>query len=218
MIITIDGPSGTGKTTIAKRLAEKLQFHYFDTGATYRAITLFFMRRSANLDDIDSIKRHLKEFSFSCNLQGKEKHYYIESDDVTRAIRLSEVTQLVSKVSALKPVREVVWKMQREAATGKDAVFEGRDMGSVVFPHAELKIFLTAAPNIRAERRLKELEGKEEFAGLTHDQILKDIMRRDTLDSTRELAPLKQAEDAHLIDTSHLSIDEVIEEILKLFP
>lgn len=215
MIIAIDGPSGTGKTTIARKLAERLDFNYFDTGASYRAITVFFMDRKVNLDDLAEIEKHLKEFSFSFEFRGKEKHYFVGPKDVTTTIRSQEVTQYVSKVSALKPVREIVWKMQREAAKDKDAVFEGRDMGSVVFPKAEVKIFLTAAPEIRAERRLKEIEGKEAFRGLDHEQMLEDIMRRDELDSTRELAPLKQAEDAHLIDTSHLSIDEVVEKILK---
>ena len=215
MIIAIDGPSGTGKTTIARKLAERLKFQYFDTGATYRAITVFFIARKINLDDLAEIEKNLKEFTFSFELRGKEKHYFVGSEDVTTAIRSQEVTQYVSKVSAIKPIREIVWKMQREAAKGKDAVFEGRDMGSVVFPYAEVKIFLTAMPEIRAERRLKEIEGKEEFRGLDHEQMLEDIMRRDEHDSTRELAPLIQAEDAHLIDTSHLSIDAVVEEILK---
>lgn len=216
MIITIDGPSGTGKTTIAKAVAKRLGFEYFDTGATYRAITHYFLSHSVDPDNLSSVEKHLKTFSLSCKFLNGHKHYFIDSEDVTSAIRSQEVTKHVSKVSALKPVREVVWKKQREAAQGRDAVFEGRDMGTVVFPDAELKIFLTASPEIRAERRLKEIEGKEEFRGIDHSQILEDIMRRDQHDSTRALAPLKQADDAHLIDTSHLTIDEVVEEILKL--
>ena len=216
MIITIDGPSGTGKTTIAKAVAKRLDFDYFDTGSTYRAITLFFITHSVDPDDLPSVEKYLKEFSIVCKHHGNERHYYVGDEDVTTAIRSQEITKRVSKIAALRPVREVVWKMQRDSAKNTDAVFEGRDMGSVVFPQAELKIFLTAHPEIRAERRLKELEGKEEFRGVDHGQILEDIMRRDQHDSTRELAPLKQAEDAHLVDTSNLTIDEVVEEILKL--
>ncbi len=216
MIITIDGPSGTGKTTIAKLIAKRLDFEYFDTGAMYRSITHFFMRRNVDVTNLKEVEKNLSGFLFSVQMRGLEKHYFVDQEDVTRQIRSQEVTSRVSKVAAIRPVRELVWKMQRASAAGKDAVFEGRDMGTVVFPGAEVKIFLTATPEIRAERRLKEFEGKEEFEGLDHAQMLKELLRRDEHDSTRELAPLRQAADAHLVDTSELSVEEVVEAILQI--
>jgi len=138
MIIAIDGPSGTGKTTVARKVAQRLNFAYFDTGATYRAITWFFLQRKTPLEEEKQIKKALEGFEFSFKAVGQERRYFVGPEDVTTAIRTPLVTRFVSQVSALRPVREVVWKRQRDAAKGQDAVFEGRDMGTVVFPDADL--------------------------------------------------------------------------------
>jgi CMP/dCMP kinase len=217
MIITIDGPAGTGKTTVARHVAERLHFSYFDTGAMYRAVTWVLLEKKIPLSDLPRIEKVLKNFVFSIQGEGKEKKYFVGEKEVTKQIRCEEVTSHVSAVSALPLVREALWKFQRAFATLEDAVFEGRDMGTVVFPKAEIKIFLTARPEIRAERRLQEIIQKnpEEALGLTHEQMIEEILRRDNLDSKRSLAPLKCPEDAYVIDTSDLSIDEVVECILK---
>lgn len=217
MIITIDGPSGTGKSTVAKRVAESLHFAYFDTGAMYRSFAWVMIHKKIALSDESSIESLLENFIFRVQGEGKEKHYFVAQQDVTKEIRSREVTALVSAVSALPAVRKALWKIQRSFAQQGNAVFEGRDLGTVVFPHAEVKIFLNARPEIRAQRRLDEIKEKNpsEAASMDHQKMLKDIMRRDELDSTRTLAPLKKPEDAFEIDTSDLSIDEVVEAILK---
>lgn len=217
MIITIDGPSGTGKSTVAKRVADSLHFAYFDTGAMYRAVAWMMIQKKIAVSDVEKIGQMLENFIFSIQGEGKEKHYYASDQDVTKEIRSREVTSLVSAVSALPAVRKALWKIQRSFAGLGDAVFEGRDMGTVVFPQAEIKIFLTARPEIRAQRRLDEIKEKnpQEASKMDHQKMLEDIMRRDEYDSTRALAPLKKPQDAYEIDTSDLSIDEVVSEILK---
>jgi cytidylate kinase len=217
MIITIDGPAGTGKTTVARRVAECLHFAFFDTGAMYRAVAYHMLKRSIALEDAAALKELLEAFSFQILTEGRETRYVACGEDVTEAIRSAEVTATVSPVSALPAVREAVWRIQRECARGRDAVFEGRDMGSVVFPNADLKVFLTARPEIRAQRRLDELLHKrpDEAAALDADAMLAAIMKRDAADSTRTLAPLVCPEGAYQIDTSDLSLDEVVELILQ---
>lgn len=216
MIITIDGPAGTGKTTVAKRVAEALQFPYFDTGAMYRAVTWMLLEEHVPLSDLEKVGEFLTRFQFSIQLQKGEKRYFVGSRDVTSEIRTMKITAHVSEVSAMKIVRESIWRIQRDFAAHGNAVFEGRDLGTVVFPDAAIKIFLTAAPEVRAERRLAEFTQKypHEAANLDHDKMLKDMMRRDEYDSTREVAPLKCPEDAYVIDTSHLTIDQVVDEII----
>jgi cytidylate kinase len=216
MIIAIDGPAGTGKTTVAKRVAECLHFSYFDTGAMYRAVAWVVLQKGIDLRDEAKMQELLRGFSFSIKELGKEKHYYLDDQDITEETRSKRVTSIVSAVSSLPIVRQSLWRIQREFGAKKNAVFEGRDLGTVVFPEAEIKIFLTARPEIRAERRLQEIIAKnpKEAEHMDHEQMLKDHMYRDELDSTRALAPLKQAPDAYYIDTSDLTIDEVVEKIL----
>lgn len=216
MIITIDGTAGTGKTTVAKRVAEALHFAYFDTGAMYRSITWLFLQNGISADNEKGIKETLKNFNFHIDFENGEKRYFVDEADVTEAIRSLEVTNAVSGFAALRPIREVVWDIQRNSACGKDAVFEGRDMGTVVFPKAELKIFLTASPEVRAQRRLKELREKPNGEAIDPNQLLQEMKERDERDSTRKLAPLKQAKDAHTVDTSDLTIDEVVNTILRI--
>ncbi len=217
MIITIDGAAGTGKTTIAKKVAQALGCVYFDTGAMYRAFSWYLLQKKVSPQDSEKVKELLHSFAFHIRVEEDEKHYFVGEHDVTKAIRLQEVTDIVSEVSALLSVREALWKIQRFVGQEVTAVFEGRDMGTVVFPHAEKKIFLFARPEVRAKRRLLELLHKhpKETAGLDEQTVLQDLMRRDQYDSTREIAPLKKAEDAYEIETSDVSIDTAVEMILE---
>lgn len=218
MIITIDGAVGTGKSTIAKRLAERLGFIYFDTGAMYRCVTFGVLKHNINPDDTRAMKRFLESFSFDFKMEHGEKHYYYEGEDITRAIREHAVTSLVSKVSALGMVREKLVPIQRRLGESADAVFEGRDIGTVVFPHARFKFFLIASPDVRAERRFAEMKEKypEASAHLTLQEVRKSLDKRDAFDSSRELSPLKQAPDARVIDTSNLSIEEVLDAMMRV--
>lgn len=218
MIITIDGPVATGKSTIAKRVAESLGFIFYDTGAMYRCITYGLMHNKIDVDNPQQLRDFLKTFEFLSAVQLGEQHYFVNQEDVTAKIRQEAVTSQVSRVSAIGAVREKLVALQREQAVGVNAVFEGRDMGTVVFPKAELKIFLTGRPEIRAKRRFDELRAKfpNETAKLTLDEAILDITRRDTYDSTREISPLRQATDAYVIDTSDLTLDEVVNKIIDL--
>lgn len=218
MIITIDGPTGTGKSTIAKLLAEKLGFIHFDTGAMYRCLTYGIIKNKIDVDDPNQLEAYLDTFSFHIKIINGEKHYFVKEEDVTKAIRGEAVTELVSKVAAIPTVRHHLVTIQRKFADKVDSVFEGRDIGTVVFPKAELKIYLTASPKVRAERRYEELLRKfpQESKTLTLEKVLEDVDRRDNHDSTREHSPLRQADDAVLVDTSNLSIEQVLDKILKL--
>lgn len=217
MIITIDGPSGTGKTTVAKEVAKRLHFAYFDTGAMYRAVAWKLLNEDIAIDDIPSIEDMLKHFSFRIQETAGEPRYFCGIYDVTQDIRSQKVIDIVSAVAALLPVREALWKVQRDFAAHGSVVFEGRDLGTVVFPKAEVKIFLTADPKVRAKRRLDELKVKnpKEAAKMDEKKMVADMNRRDTLDSTRALAPLKCPEDALQIDTSDLTLNEVVDRIVR---
>lgn len=215
MIITIDGPSGTGKTTIARLLAERLGFTYFDTGSMYRAFAWFLMDRAVELSDLPGIEKATKEFQFSILDLVDGKRYLVGSQDVTEVIRTSQVTALVSAVAALRVVRDLLSAHQREYGKKGDAVFEGRDLGSVIFPRAEVKIFLTARADVRAKRRYAELIAKNLSHAQNEAEILISLNQRDALDSTREIAPLQCPADAITIDTSDLTVDQVVQSILN---
>lgn len=217
MLVTIDGPAGTGKTTVAKKVARRLHFEYFDTGAMYRSVALLLLEKKISPSDIAQVEKVLEGFSFRIDTNGCEKRYFVGEREVTEEIRSPKVTQIVSAVSALPRVRQLLSEMQRAFAAKGDAVFEGRDMGSAVFPQAEIKIFLTASPEVRAQRRLEEMIAKKlvEPNAMDREQCLRDLMQRDELDSTRKLAPLRCPEGACQIDTSDLTIDQVVDLILK---
>lgn len=217
MIITIDGPSATGKSTISKKIAEALHFIHFDTGAMYRCFTYDVIRAKISPDDHAAILELLKNFKIDIRQEKGVKRYFVHGVDVTDAIRSQEITDLVSKIAAYPEVRHELVKLQRAWAKGVDVVFEGRDLGTVVFPDAHYKFFLTGRDEIRAKRRYSELLEKypEEAKKTTLSKVQEDLVERDHLDSTRKCSPLKPASEAHIIDTSDLTIDQVIQNILK---
>jgi len=205
--IAIDGPAAAGKSTISKRVAEKLGYIYIDTGAMYRAVTLHVLNTGKgaadNLDDVD--------IRFS---NDENRAIYLNGHDVSAEIRSPEVTANVSEISSLKMVREYLVQMQRIIADEKGVVMDGRDIGTTVLPEAELKIYMKASPEIRAERRLEEERGRGVDVDLS--TLIQQIIRRDDLDMTREISPLKKADDAILLDTSHMSIEEVESTIIRM--
>lgn len=214
MIITIDGPAGTGKTTVARKVAERLGFDFFDSGAMYRAITYKVLQHNVDLNDPYQLNPFLENFQFEIRSENSQKRYFVDGKDITEEIRSPEVTNYVSEVSANVSIRQAFLKMQREFGKNKNSVFEGRDMGTVVFPQADVKVFLTARPAVRAERRYLEL--KEKNALTNEEEVMRELLQRDHFDSIREVAPLKQAEDAHLLDTSDLTIEQVIDRVIAL--
>jgi 1-acyl-sn-glycerol-3-phosphate acyltransferase len=215
MIITIDGPAGTGKSTVAKRVAEELGIVYFDTGAMYRAFTWVLLNKGIELNDLDKIARELEIFTFDIQQVDGKKRYFVAEADITDAIREQSVTDNVSEVSAMGNVREKLSKMQRAYAERQGAVFEGRDMGSVVFPDAEVKIFLDASSEERAKRRLLEMKQKMPHDGSDLETVERDLQRRDAYDSGRKIAPLVCPKGAFRIDTTKLNIEQVTEQILE---
>ncbi len=217
MIITIDGPVATGKSVIARKLAESIGFIFFDTGAMYRTLTYGVLKYQIDIYQACQLQKFLDQFELDIRIVQHERKYFFENEDITKKIRGADVTYVVSEVSANKAIRDKLIAIQRELAVGVNAVFEGRDMGTVVFPHASLKIFLTGRNEIRAKRRFEELKAKypEEAQNLSFNKCLEDINKRDTYDSNREYSPLHQAQDAYVIDTSDLTIEEVIFKILE---
>lgn len=214
MIIVIDGPSGSGKSTLAKRLSKKLNIPYFDTGAMYRSCCWFLIHQGIDLDDIQKIKESLETFDFQIKPnKGGELQYLVNGHDVSLAIRDEDVSRNVSKVASYLFIRSKLVQIQRECAKTSEGIFEGRDMGTVVFPNADVKFFLYADPNIRALRRFEQLKLNFPLKNFEKNKVLQDLMSRDAYDSQREHSPLKQAEDAILIDVSYLTLDEVFEKM-----
>lgn len=204
MIVTIDGPAGSGKSTAARRLAERLGFRFLDTGAMYRTVALACVRAGVDFGDHPAAV----EVARRVRLTLREGHVLLDGQDVSEAIRTAEASVAASHVAVIAGVRDAMVELQRQAADGLDIVTEGRDQGTVVFPQAECKFFLTAAADERARRRQRELERK----GTPHpfDEILAQILDRDLRDASREVAPLRAAEDAIHLDTSTLGPDEVV--------
>lgn len=215
-MIAIDGFSGCGKSTTARAVSHLLNYIYIDTGAMYRAVTLYFLQHYINLTNPKQVEKALQEIEieFARGEDRQEGQIFLNGIDVSSRIRDMEVSEKVSEVSALAPVREKMVALQRKIGKKKGVVMDGRDIGTVVFPNAELKVFMTAALEIRAARRQAELLDRGQLVDLA--DILTNLQKRDHLDTTREIGPLKQAEDAHLIDTTHLTFAEQVEEILNL--
>jgi len=203
-LIALDGPSGVGKSTTAKRVAQELGWHYLDTGAMYRATALALHRAQVALEDRDALERVLG----SLRIEQRGTSEFLNGEDVSEAIRTPEVTKLVTAVSADARVREVLVDQQRAIGASGGWVVDGRDIGTVVFPHACCKIFLTASAEARAQRRFLEMQAKG--STVTFQEILADQERRDHADSTRAVAPLRKAEDASLLDSSILTLDQVV--------
>jgi len=210
-LIAIDGPSGVGKSTTAKRLAAALNWNYMDTGAMYRAVTLALQIADIALDDSSGVERVLT----SLNYEQRGTSYFINDQDISDAIRSPEITKNVSAVSAHPSVRSALVDMQRNLGQKGNWIVDGRDIGTVVFPQAVCKIFLSASPEARAQRRFRELQAKG--TATTFEEILADQTRRDHLDSTRELSPLCKANDAIELDSSNLSLEEVVDKIILLY-
>ncbi len=213
--IAIDGPAGAGKSTIARKLAGELGFYYVDTGAIYRTVAYFFDLWGVSPKDTDGVNRYLDELTVEMDYdEDGKQHMFMNGMDVTDDIRTPEISMLASQVSAQKAVREMLLEMQRETARRHNVIMDGRDIGTVVLPQADVKIFLTASPEVRAQRRTAELEAKGQK--VKFEKILQEIRQRDEQDTHRAIAPLKQAKDAVLVDTSDLDIDGVVAEIRRI--
>ena len=213
--VAIDGPSGAGKSTIAKAAAKQLGLIYVDTGALYRTVGYAMAREGTNPADEDAVKQVLSRIrvTFSYDEQGSQR-VYLNGEDVSEKIRTPEMSMMASRVSALSSVRVFLLDLQRDTAKRQSVIMDGRDIGTVVLPDADVKIFLTASPQIRAKRRHQELVEKGQQ--VTFEEVLNDVLQRDYNDSHREIAPLKQADDAVLLDTSGYPLEKSIEEVVRI--
>ncbi|HIS56853.1 MAG TPA: (d)CMP kinase [Candidatus Fimimorpha excrementavium] len=212
--IAIDGPAGAGKSTIAKKIAGKLGFIYVDTGAMYRAIGLYLLRAGVPYDDAQAVEDAIREIQISIAYQNGEQQVLLNGENVSAQIRTEEVGNMASKTSQYPAVRVKLLELQRQLAASADVLMDGRDIGTCILPNADLKIYLTADPRVRAKRRYLELTEKGISCNI--EEIEKDIIERDLRDTTREVAPLKKAEDAVEVDTSHLTIEEVVDTITAM--
>ncbi len=213
--VAIDGPAGAGKSTIARKVAQELGCLYVDTGAIYRTVGLYALRKGADPKNEGEVVPLLEELKVEMQVESDGiQHMYLNGEDVTAQIREPEISRYASAVSALPPVRAFLLDMQRELARTRSVVMDGRDIGTVVLPDATVKIFLTASPEVRAMRRWKELREKGNTD--TYEEVLRDVIQRDYDDSHRAIAPLRQAEDAVLADTSELDLEESIQLLLNI--
>lgn len=215
IIIAIDGHSACGKSSTAKKVAKQLGYIYLDSGAMYRASTLYFLRNNVPVSDAKQVAQAVANIHIEFKL-GEDglPVTWLNGKNVTHEIRSMEVSAKVSEVSALKQVREAMVAIQRKLGENKGIVMDGRDIGSVVFPHAELKIFMTATEEVRAERRKKEL--KEKGQDISFDEVLKNVHKRDQMDSTRKESPLIKVEDGIVIDNSHMTFADQVEKVIQL--
>ena len=212
--VAIDGPAGAGKSTIAKRVAKEKGFIYVDTGAMYRGMAIYFLEQKISPDEKEEIAKACQNAEVSIAYENGEQQIYLNGKNVTALLRKEEVGKMASISSAIPEVRQKLLSLQRNLAKEKDVVMDGRDIGTNILPDADVKVYLTASSRTRANRRYLELREKNVDCNL--DEIEGEIIARDERDMNREIAPLKQAEDAILIDSSDLSIEEVTEKILEL--
>ncbi|MGN7720755.1 (d)CMP kinase [Chitinophaga sp. 22620] len=215
IIITIDGYSSCGKSTLAKQLAKRLNYLYIDSGAMYRAITLYFIQHTVNWNDAEAVKQALQSIhlEFIHNQISGQSDMYLNDENVEPLIREMLVAEKVSEVAAIREVREFAVAQQQKMGKERGIVMDGRDIGTVVFPHAELKIFMTADPAIRVERRFKELYEKNR--NITLHEVKENLELRDYIDSNREISPLRKAEDAIILDNSQLTMPEQLDLVLQ---
>ena len=213
--IAIDGPAGAGKSTMAKRLAKELGYYYVDTGAIYRTVAYFMDLLGVSPKDADGVERYIDELNIEIQYdEDGKQHMLMNGMDVTDEIRTQDISQKASLVSAQPVVREVLLDMQRDVAKAHNVIMDGRDIGTVVLPKADVKIFLTATPEVRAKRRTDELLAKGQQA--EYETVQKEIQQRDYQDTHREIAPLKMARDSIKLDTSELDIEGVVEAMKKI--
>jgi len=212
--IAIDGPAGAGKSTIARRAAAEMGFIYVDTGALYRSVAYYCITNGADLNVPESIEKLLPGITPELRFIDGVQHVFVNGSDVSDKIRTPEVSMAASKVSAIPAVRAFLFDLQQKISRENDIIMDGRDIGTVVLPNADLKIFLTASPEARADRRFAELKNKENAP--SYEQVLADIIKRDHDDSTRAIAPLKQAEDAVLLDTTSLDLEQSVKAVMDL--
>jgi cytidylate kinase len=215
-VVAIDGGAGSGKSTTAKGIAQRLNFFYLDTGAMYRAITLKYLQNGGCTEAIDVklIKELIEKTNIDLRQENDENHVYLDNNDVTLEIRTPLVNDLVSPISAVPEVREWMVEKQRAIAKGKNVVCEGRDIGTVVFPNAQVKIYMQAELEVRAQRRLKELGEKE--INVDINEVIENLAFRDNYDSSRQHSPLKKASDAIIVDTTDLTIEQEIDEVARI--
>jgi len=215
LLITIDGPSGAGKTTVSRALADRLGYRYIDTGALYRGVALAAQIRGVDPENDDDLKQLCSDIDLTFVRAKGELGLFLNGENISDRIRTPEITMLASAVSARPLVREFLLDLQIDLGREKAAVFEGRDMGTVVFPDADVKFFLDAATRTRSQRRYEEQKSK---SSQTLDEVQQDIQRRDRNDSTRDVAPLKPAVDAIIIDSTELNVDEVVDVMVSHIP
>ena len=209
--VAIDGPAGAGKSTIAKLVAKEKGYIYVDTGAMYRALAIHFLNKGVNPDDREAVAEACRDAEVSIGYEDGVQQIYLNGENVTSMLRTEEVGNMASRTSAIPQVREKLLELQRSLAREKDVIMDGRDIGTNILPDADVKIYLTASVETRAMRRYTELKEKGESCNL--EEIARDISERDERDMTREIAPLKKAEDAILVDSSDMTIPEVVAEI-----
>lgn len=213
--VAIDGPAGAGKSTIARRLAAELGYRYVDTGAIYRTVAYFMDLWGVSPKDVDGVNRYIDELTVEIEYdEDGLQHMMMNGMDVTKDIRTPDISQKASLISAHACVRDMLLDMQRELAAQNNVVMDGRDIGTVVLPHATVKIFLTASPEVRAKRRCDELSAKGQK--VDYNKVLKDIQQRDYQDTHREIAPLKMSRDSIEVDTSDMTIEEVLEKLKEI--
>lgn len=214
-VIAIDGFSSCGKSTVAKAVAKELNFAFIDTGAMYRAVTLYFLRENVNLNDEDAIRQALKNIQIDFVPKGELTQLVLNGEDVSQEIRKMYISEKVSEVSAIRAVRQVMVAQQQVLGKKRNVVMDGRDVGTTVFPDADLKIFMTASPEVRAQRRYAELIAKGDKT--TIEEVLTNLSHRDHIDTTREESPLRQAENAIVLDNTLLSPEQQLQFVLEEF-
>lgn len=212
--IAIDGPGGAGKSTLSRAIAKNLGFVYVDTGALYRAVGLYLLRRGVSAEETEKVREELKFLSVDLRFTDGEQRVLLNGEDVSELIRTPEVSMMASAASALPDVRKFLFEQQRALAREHNVVMDGRDIGTVVLPDAQVKLFLTASPEDRARRRYEELLSKGAAVG--YEEVLADLKQRDENDSNRAVAPLKPAEDALIVDTTGNTLEKSLELLLKI--
>ena len=212
--VAIDGPAGAGKSTIARHAASSLGFIYVDTGALYRTVGLYSIRKGYDTKDAEKVNSTLPDIDIKLGFSGTEQRVFLNGEDVSEAIRTPEASMGASNVSAIPQVREFLFDLQKDIAKNNDCLMDGRDIGTVVLPDAQVKIFLTASPETRAKRRYKELV--EKGSDVKFEDVLDDLIKRDYQDTHREIAPLKAADDAVLLDTSELDFEGSLNAVLDI--